>query len=88
MRAWDKCDVTESDKLNDFFMNTHYYYLQVLQIICKGLAAHCRSGLARGRRTMSQQLANGWSSHIDAGSGNTYYSRGEVTTWELPADAA
>lgn len=37
---------------------------------------------------MSQQLANGWSSHVDAGSGNTYYSRGEVTTWEMPADAA
>ena len=37
---------------------------------------------------MSQQLANGWSSHVDAGSGNTYYSKGETTTWEMPAEAA
>jgi hypothetical protein len=37
---------------------------------------------------MSQQLANGWTSHVDAGSGNTYYSKGETTTWEMPAEAA
>ena len=46
------------------------------------------SGIEPGAWLRSTTLANGWSRFLDEGSNEWYYSRGDETTWDLPADAA